>query len=61
MTQYMTEAEAAQFLSLSKRTLQAWRMKQMGPPFHKLENRLIRYKAEDLQQWLDDSSQGGKP
>lgn len=44
------ENEAADLLGLSKRTLQAWRVRGGGPPFLKL-GRLVRYDASALWDW----------
>ncbi len=44
------ENEAADLLGLSKRTLQAWRVRGGGPPFLKL-GRLVRYDAAMLWDW----------
>ena len=44
------ENEAADLLGLSKRTLQAWRVRGGGPPFLKL-GRLVRYDVTMLWGW----------
>lgn len=43
----LTEAQAADFLNLSVRTLQAWRIKLSGPDFVRA-GRAIRYRRSDL-------------
>ncbi|MDO8420690.1 MAG: helix-turn-helix domain-containing protein [Parvibaculum sp.] len=48
----LTEIQAAEFLNLSPRTLQAWRIKGGGPCFARL-GRAVRYRQADLNQWLD--------
>lgn len=48
----LTEIQAAEFLNLSTRTLQAWRIKGGGPCFLKL-GRAIRYRQADLNGWLE--------
>jgi excisionase family DNA binding protein len=45
------ETEAAEMLGLSKRTLQAWRVRGGGPPFLKL-GRLVRYDTTSLWDWV---------
>lgn len=46
------EVEAARFLSVARSTLRHWRLTGHGPPFLKL-NRMIRYRRQDLEGWLD--------
>ncbi|MFZ3354425.1 MAG: helix-turn-helix domain-containing protein [Xanthobacteraceae bacterium] len=50
----LTEAQAADFLSLSMRTLQAWRVRGSGPNFCRL-GRAVRYRRSDLLAWIDAS------
>ena len=47
---FMTTGEAAQYLSISKRTLETWRRVGGGPPFSRL-GRLCRYAIDDLDEW----------
>lgn len=46
-----TEAQAAQFLGVSQRTLQDWRTNARGPAFYKLSKRVV-YDETDLQAYL---------
>jgi predicted DNA-binding transcriptional regulator AlpA len=48
----LTEVQAADFLCLSIRTLQAWRIKLAGPRFVRA-GRAIRYRRSDLIAWID--------
>jgi excisionase family DNA binding protein len=48
----LTENQAAEFLNLSTRTLQAWRIKGGGPRFARL-GRAVRYRQADLNEWLE--------
>ena len=48
----LNEPQAARLLTLSVRTLQAWRVKGEGPPFVRL-GRAIRYRRPDIVQWLE--------
>lgn len=50
---YLTPQQAAEFLSISKYTLQNQRSQRVGPPFVKLRNRLVRYKKSDLIAYLE--------
>jgi hypothetical protein len=48
----LTEAQAADFLKLSIRTLQAWRIRPAGPSFVRA-GRAIRYQRCELIAWVD--------
>lgn len=48
----LTEKEAAPYLALSVRTLQAWRVRGGGPPFVKL-GAAVRYDVAALDQWTE--------
>jgi Helix-turn-helix domain len=48
----LTEVQAADLLSLSVRTLQAWRTRAFGPAFVRA-GRAIRYRRRDLFTWMD--------
>lgn len=50
---YFDEKAAAEFLSLSVRTLQKWRYEGGGPPFVRISRRAIRYSREELKAWMD--------
>ena len=45
------EVQAAKFLNLSTRTLQAWRCQGFGPTFVRA-GRAIRYRKADLLSWV---------
>jgi len=47
----LVEAQAAEILLMSVRTLQSWRCKEHGPPFLKI-GRNIRYRYGDILEWL---------
>ena len=57
--QLLTTAEAATYLNLSPRTLEGWRSRFEGPVFVKTNGRTVRYREEDLEQWVNESIQGG--
>ncbi len=44
--------EAAEFLGIPEGTLAQWRSQHRGPRYIKLEGRLVRYRASDLESWL---------
>ncbi|HEY2757792.1 MAG TPA: helix-turn-helix domain-containing protein [Pseudolabrys sp.] len=48
----VTEVEIADFLKLSTRTLQSWRINNDGPPFVRV-GRAIRYRLRDVIRWIE--------
>jgi hypothetical protein len=48
----LTEVDAADLLRLSTRTLQAWRVREVGPPFLRA-GRAVRYRRLDIAAWID--------
>lgn len=48
----LTEAQTADYLSISMRTLQAWRVRGGGPVFIRA-GRSIRYRRRDLLGWIE--------
>jgi excisionase family DNA binding protein len=59
--QLLTTAEAATYLSLSPRTLESWRSQLRGPQYVKVSGKAIRYRPEDLEQWVNESIETGQP
>jgi len=59
----LREQDAADFLSLSVRTLQSWRIRLAGPPFVQV-GRAVRYRRRDLVAWIEANTIGvrsGRP
>lgn len=52
----MTEAQAADFLGMTPRFLQARRHRNDGPPYVRLSQRCIKYRLSDLLGWLESNS-----
>ncbi len=48
---HLNEAEVAEWLNLSKRTLQGWRLKGEGPKFEKF-GRSVRYAPSSVEAWI---------
>lgn len=48
----LTSKQAAQYLGVPESTLAQWRSQRRGPLFVKLELRLVRYRASDLEEWI---------
>lgn len=53
----LTATEAATFLKVPARTLDAWRNRRIGPKYLKV-GRHVRYRTSDLSEWLE--AQGGE-
>jgi len=49
-TEYMTTAQAAEYLGLSRYTLSAWRKDDSGPPYCRF-GVAVRYAKRDLDAW----------
>jgi len=49
----LTEVDAAEYLSLTRRALQAWRYQGRGPKYVKISARAVRYRPEDLESWVE--------
>ena len=52
MERLRRESEVAEFLGVSARTLQGWRWRGGGPPFHRIGS-AIRYDLGEVRAWLD--------
>jgi excisionase family DNA binding protein len=48
---YLAQAEAAEFLRVSERTLERWRLEGSGPPYIKAGRRIL-YRVSDVESWL---------
>ena len=62
----LSPKEAAEFLGIPSGTLAQWRSQRRGPPYIKLEERLVRYRRSDLEGYLsghlvDTDGLGGVP
>lgn len=50
---FIHEADAADFLCQSVRTIQKWRVTGAGPQFYKF-GRSVRYRRRELCEWVED-------
>jgi excisionase family DNA binding protein len=55
---FLTEKEVAKQIKVSLASLRRWRLLQRGPRFLKIGG-LVRYRADDLEQWLETLPAGG--
>ena len=53
LSAFLSESEAADYLGISRKTLQRWRFDLKGPAYAKLNNKLIRYRLADLDEWMN--------
>lgn len=51
----LTEGEAAEYLRLTPRALQAWRYQGRGPRFVRISRRAIRYRLDDLERFIEEN------
>ena len=50
---YLNSEQTADYLGISVATLKNWRKRGDGPPFIKVNARVIRYQHCDLEAWMD--------
>ncbi len=48
----LTTQEVADFMGIASFTLAKYRMKGIGPKYIQLGKKLIRYRKEDIEEWL---------
>lgn len=58
MQSFLTEKEVAKQIRVSLASLRRWRLLQRGPRFVKV-GALVRYRVEDLEQWMETLPVGG--
>lgn len=58
MSSLLTEQEVAQQLNVSLAALRRWRLEGRGPRFIKV-SALVRYRPDELEQWLASRPAGG--
>ncbi len=49
----LDEAGAAARLNMTRRALQEWRRRGYGPVFVRISGRCVRYRPEDLDEWVE--------
>ena len=58
---FLSESVAAEYLGISKKTLQRWRFDHKGHAYAKLNGKLIRYHQADLDEWMYQQTITGQP
>ena len=51
---FLTTRQAADFLGVSPRSLEKWRLMGRGPAYRKFAGRLVRYEVGDLDEFAGD-------
>jgi len=49
---FLKQAEVAERLGVTGRTLEGWRWKNVGPRFYRL-NGCVRYRTSDVEKWAE--------
>jgi excisionase family DNA binding protein len=57
--EYLTEAELAALLKVTRRTVKRWRAEGGGPPWVRI-GRGIRYRRRDVDAWAERQPGGGE-
>ena len=52
-TELLTEAQLADYLQVTRRTVQTWRMRGTGPAWIKVGEKAVRYAMADVQAYLN--------
>lgn len=55
----MDTEEAAAFLGLSVRALEARRHQGKGPPYVRISSRAVRYDPSALHEWIEERTRNG--
>ena len=58
MQSFLNEKEVSEKIKVSLGSLRRWRLLQRGPRFIKV-GALVRYRVEDLEQWMETLPTGG--
>lgn len=54
----MDTHEASDYLRVPAKTLRSWRDRGEGPPYIRVNGRLVRYRVGDVDAWLDKQTVG---
>lgn len=55
--QLLTTDAVAEILGVSTRTVEDWRLDEIGPPVTRLGRRTIRYRSDQLVAWIAQRSE----
>lgn len=51
----LSPAQVAEWTGLNQNTLRYWRWKGQGPKWFRLGAKTVKYRASDVQAWLDEA------
>ncbi len=54
---YYTTRKVADWLGYKEETLRQWRSNGIGPPFIRVLGKIVRYRASDVERWMDQQVQ----
>ena len=57
----LSPKEVGQLIGVTRQRLYSWHHEGRGPPVVQLEGRLLRYRPEDLEAWIDSQREDGGP
>jgi predicted DNA-binding transcriptional regulator AlpA len=49
---YLDTRQAAKYINVTPRALEAWRHKGGGPPLIRISSRMVRYDVRELDAWM---------
>lgn len=58
MSNYLSTREVADLLGMSPHTINRWRYEGTGPKFVRIGSKVCRYRAEDVEQWINEQEEG---
>jgi predicted DNA-binding transcriptional regulator AlpA len=58
LLRFLSEREVSEITGLSVKTLQRWRLLNMGPPYRKFGG-AVRYSDADISTWIASTPVGG--
>ena len=53
-TELRSTRQVAEFLGVSPRTLEDWRLRGGGPRFVRMGSRVVRYRPREVARWIAD-------
>lgn len=54
----MDTDQLSEYLQVPAKTIKWWRRRHEGPPFIKVNGRLVRYRLSAVDEWLDGQTVG---
>jgi predicted DNA-binding transcriptional regulator AlpA len=60
LAQLLNEHQVAAMLAVSVATVRRWRLLRQGPKFRKVGASSVRYRCEDVDEWLESRPAGGE-